>query len=164
MNKRRMLSFVSDKERFNFRVAGVALRNGHVLVCREDADNFVLLPGGRVEFGEASDLALLREIKEELQCAVSVGRLLFNVENFFLREGEQFHELARYYAIELPDDFPFEKDGPCLTTRDEGHELTFEWIKADSEALARINLLPEWLRERFGDLPSTTEHLIVDER
>jgi len=42
--------------------------------------------------------------------------------------------------------------------------LTFEWIKADGEALARINLLPKWLRGRFSDLPSTSEHLIVDER
>jgi len=95
------ISFLNGKSRFNYRVAGVALRNGHVLVCREDADDFVLLPGGRVEFGEASDLALLRETKEELQCVVSVGRLLFSVENFFLREGEQLHELARYYNCRM---------------------------------------------------------------
>jgi len=164
VNSRRILSFVSGKQRFNYRVAGLVLRRGHLLVCREDRDDFVMLPGGRVEFGEASDFALAREIKEELKCAGRIGRLLFSVENFFERAGEQFHELAHYYAIELPGNFPFPAYGPALITQDEGHELTFNWVKLEPGALAGVNLLPKWLRSRFDDLPSQTEHLIVDER
>lgn len=164
MNKRRMLSFVSDKERFNYRVAGLVLHKGHLLVCREDDNDFTLLPGGRVEFGEASDLALRREIGEELKCPAHVGRLLFSVENFFEREGELFHELAHYYALELPGDFPFVTGRAALVTHDEGHLLTFDWIPAQTGELEQINLLPQWIRSRLDDLPLQSEHLIVDER
>jgi len=164
VNKRRMLSFVSGKERFNYRVAGLVLHKGHLLVCREDDNDFVMLPGGRVEFGEASDLALRREIREELKCAGNVDRLLFSVENFFERAGEQFHELAHYYLLALPADFPFVTGRAVLVTHDEGHLLTFDWVPVQTGALEQINLLPRWLRNRLGDLPVKSEHLIVDER
>ena len=65
--ERTMLSFVVGTNRFNYRVAGIALRDGHVLVCREDDDDWVMLPGGRVEMGEPTTTALVREIAEELQ-------------------------------------------------------------------------------------------------
>lgn len=161
---RTMLSFVEGKQRFNYRVAGIAVRDGHVLVCREDADGYVLLPGGRVEFGEASDIALHREISEELQCLGRVGALLFTVENFFTRNGEDFHEIGTYYGIELPADFPFETGKPCLVTQDEGHDLTFEWIPTASSALAAVNLLPAWLHPHLAELPGRHRHLVVDER
>ncbi len=164
MNSRQTLSFLTNKNRFNYRVAGVIIRDNHVLVCREDEDDFVLLPGGRVEFGEASDEALCREIEEELMCKGRVERLLFSAENFFEREGELYHEIAHYYAVTLPEEFPFATNGPSLVTHDEGHALTFDWVPVEAQALERFNLLPEWIRQRFTDLPAQAEHLIMDER
>lgn len=161
---RTMLSFLTGTHRFNYRVAGVAMRDNHVLVCREDDDDFVMLPGGRVELGETSEIALHREIGEELQCMGQIDRLLFTAENFFTRSGEQFHEIGLYYAITLPKNFPFETDRPSLTTHDEGHILTFEWVHAHEEVLTPLNLLPEWIRPRFANLPNIPDHLIVDER
>lgn len=161
---RTMLSFVQEQQRFNYRVAGIAVRNGHVLVCREDDDPFVLLPGGRVEFGEASDMALVREISEELKCRGRVGAHLFTAENFFERDGEDFHEIGVYYGIELPDAFPFAEDGVCFVTQDEGHELSFAWVPAEQIALEAINLLPRWLHPHLGQLPERHRHLVVDER
>lgn len=161
---RTMLSFVEGRQRFNYRVAGIAVREGHVLVCREDDDDYVLLPGGRVEFGEASDMALHREISEELKCVGRVGAHLFTVENFFARNGEDFHEIGTYYGIELPAEFPFVRGEPCLVTRDEGHDLYFEWIETAPSALEKINLLPRWLYPHLGELPERHRHLVVDER
>lgn len=159
-----MLSYTDGKQRFNYRVAGIAVRDGHVLVCREDEDDYVLLPGGRVEFGEASDMALHREISEELKCVGRVGAHLFTAENFFSRNDEDFHEIGTYYGIELPSDFPFGTDRPCLTTRDEGHDLHFEWIATNPDALKQVNLLPAWLHLHLAELPRRHRHLIVDER
>jgi 8-oxo-dGTP pyrophosphatase MutT (NUDIX family) len=164
MNERQVFSFLVGKRRFNYRVAAVIIRDGHVLVCREDKEDFVMLPGGRIEHGEASDVSLSREIEEELKCTGEIGRLLFAVEDFFKREGEQFHEIGKYYLVELPEDFPFILEGPTLSTFDEGHELTFYWLPIAGDALARLNLLPEWIRDRFMDLPETPQHLIEDER
>src|SRR6185312_16203837 len=83
--ERTMLSFVVGTNRFNYRVAGIALRDGHVLVCREDDDDWVMLPGGRVEMGEPTTTALVREIAEELHSTAEIGALVFTVENFFVR-------------------------------------------------------------------------------
>ena len=164
MSERWLLSFLKGKRRYNYRTAGVIIRDGHVLVCREDKDDFVYLPGGRVEFGKPSDVALEREIQEELQCVGKVGRLLFVTENFFELNGVTFHEIGKYYVADLPDDFPFVVDAPALITFDEGHELKFYWVPIEGAGLAEFNLLPKWIRGRLGDLPGTTEHLIKDER
>lgn len=161
---RTMISFFDGQRRFNCRTAAVIVRNNHLLVCREDEDEFVLLPGGRVEFGEGSAFALEREIEEELKHEGELGDLLFSAENFFVRENVEFHELAHYYRVTLPDSFPFVSDEPCLVTHDEGHELSFYWIETSPEALAAINLLPAWLRQQAHDLPDVTKHVVFDER
>ena len=153
-----------ERRRFNVRVAGVAVRDGHVLVCREDDDAYVMLPGGRVEIGENSHSALNREIAEELHCRGEVGRLLFTVENFYHLEDKEFHQIGLYYEIQLPESFPFHTDGNCLVTHDEGHELQFDWVAATPDALVQWNLVPNWLANRISDLPRQTEHLVIDER
>ncbi len=107
MSARTMLSFVVGTSRFNYRVAGIVIREGHLLVCREDDDDYVMLPGGRVEMGEPSPVALAREIAEELRSTGEIGPLAFTVENFFEREAQRFHEIGLYYRIELPRCFPF---------------------------------------------------------
>lgn len=164
MNQRETFSFLIGKMRFNYRVAGVIIRDGHVLTCRQDDEDYVMLPGGRIEHGEVSDVSLSREIEEELRCKGEIGRLLFSVENLFEREGENFHEIGKYYLVELPEEFPFILDGPTLTTFDEGHKLTFYWVPIVGDGLVQLNLLPKWICARLANLPDTTQHLIEDER
>lgn len=157
------LSFLEGGERYNYRVAGIAIRNDHVLVCRQDDDPYVLLPGGRVEFGEDSRGALHREVAEELRVAADVGRLLFTAEDFFTRQGQDFHETGIYYELGLPEDFPFLPGGVCLQTADEGHLLSFEWVPIAPDPLAAIVLLPVWLRSRLGALPGQLTHVVFRE-
>gem|GEM_PF-73783 len=74
-----------DRKRL-FVVAGFIVRRGRVLLSQRRADQSFPLtwefPGGKVEPGESPQGALVREIKEELGCAVKVGavkELLFHV-------------------------------------------------------------------------------------
>lgn len=161
---RLMIHFPMGKRLFNFRVAGIAIRDGHVLVCREDEDFYTLLPGGRIEFGEDSRTSLTREIAEELKGEGAVGRLLFTTEGFFSRDERQFHEVAIYYEITPPENLPFVTGETALVTEDEGHKLHFDWVRIEGDGLDRFNLLPRWLRARLGDLPATPEHLVVHDR
>jgi 8-oxo-dGTP pyrophosphatase MutT (NUDIX family) len=69
--------------RFNYRVAGVAVHDDSVLLHKADGDDFWAFPGGRAELGERAEQTLLREMREEIGVAVEVGRLLWDVENFF---------------------------------------------------------------------------------
>lgn len=161
---RTMISFFDGTRRLNCRTAAIIIENNHLLVCREDSDDFVLLPGGRVEFGEASAIALEREIEEELKHQGKLDSLVFSVENFFVREDVEFHEMAYYYRATLPTHFPFVQNEPCLVTHDEGHELSFYWIETSPEALKAINLLPAWLRDTAQNLPDVPTHVVFDER
>lgn len=163
MTERIILSFPVGGTRFNYRVAGAAIRDGHVLVCREDDDDYCMLPGGRVEMGEASDVALVREMAEELVMPVEVGRLLFTSESFYGREGDRYHEMGFIYAIELPEDVLPHGAQPFLVREDEGHLLQFSWLKLDGSALAEARLLPPWLPERLRSLSGESAHVIFHE-
>lgn len=161
---RTVLSFPVGGARFNYRVAAVVVHNGHVLVCREDDDDYVMLPGGRVEMGEASALALGREIIEEIDRPWPVGRLLFTSESFYRREEQDFHELGLFYLVApdgLPDRFG---DGPWLVRHDEGVELQFSWLPIAGDALKAARLLPAWLPGHLGALPPVPVHVVYDER
>jgi 8-oxo-dGTP pyrophosphatase MutT (NUDIX family) len=159
-----MVHFPIGNRLFNYRVAGIAIRDGHVLVCRADDDDFVMLPGGRVELGEPATVALAREIAEELQTTAETSRLVFTVEDFFEHRGRQIHELSAYYLIELPSEFPFRSGGVCFEIDDGDEHLRFEWAKIEGDALRRLNLLPRWMINQLGELPTETRHLVMDER
>ena len=163
MSERIILSFPVGGTRFNYRVAGAAMRDGHVLACREDDDDYCMLPGGRVEMGEASDIALIREMAEELVMAVDVGRLLFTSESFYGRVGERFHEMGVIYQIELPADVRPGGQQPFLVREDEGHLLQFSWLKLDGPELVDARLMPPWLPERLRALSEAPEHVIFHE-
>ena len=160
---RTMVNFRVGRRLFNYRTAGIAIRDGHVLICHEDDDDYIMLPGGRVEIGEASDVALAREIAEELRSAATIGRLIFTVENFFEHHGASVHEIGAYYAIEPAADFPFRRGGVVREVEEDGHQLRFEWLPIDGFPLVKRQLYPTWLAQRLLNLPATTEHLIVRE-
>lgn len=144
MTERHVLSFPIGRARFNYRVAAIIVAEGHVLVCREDDDDYCMLPGGRVELGENSRLSLGREIAEELARPAVVGRMVATSESFYPREGQDFHELCFFYDVDLLDQRPTGAS-PWLIRHDEGHALSFHWVSLAGDALERFNLLPAWL-------------------
>jgi 8-oxo-dGTP pyrophosphatase MutT (NUDIX family) len=163
MTTRQPLTYRSGDDRFNYRVAAVIMRDSHVLVCREEDDPYVLLPGGRVEMHEPSPVALRRELNEELRCDGQVEAHLFTAEDFFHRQGERFHEIGVYYSVTLTGTFPFAAGETVFETVDEGKVLRFTWLRNDPAVLAAANLLPVWLPRRLIDLPERPEYLISSE-
>jgi 8-oxo-dGTP diphosphatase len=57
---------------------GAGVRDGEVLVCQRRADQPMPLkwefPGGKIEPGESSEMALRRELREELGVEAEIGR------------------------------------------------------------------------------------------
>src|SRR5690348_17531423 len=90
----RMITFEREHIRFNYRIAGVTIRDGKVLVQQPERGGFCFLPGGRAELLESASETLRREMQEELHVDATIGRLLWIVENFFAFEGRDFHELS----------------------------------------------------------------------
>lgn len=163
MNERVVLSYRHGGHRFNYRVAGIVLVDGYVLVDRQDDDDYVMLPGGRVELGESSTLSLEREIAEELAIPARIGPLLATSESFYRRVDEDFHEIGLFYRAALADAGPNGRS-PWLIRQDEGHDLKFYWVPLAGEALERMHLLPRWLPSFLRDLPASATHIVHDER
>ena len=98
-----MISFDQQGTRFKYRIAGLAVHGGYVLLMRADQDEYWILPGGRVGLGEDTRTALHREILEETGQRARIGNLLWIVENFFDLDGTGYHELAFVYEISPAD-------------------------------------------------------------
>lgn len=160
MSKRRMIKIDAKPRLFNFRVAGLAFRNGHVLVHRATHELFWTFPGGRAEIGESSAETLVREMEEELGVTAEIEQLLWTVENFFHFEKREYHELGFYYRMSLPDAVPFAEEGIVHRIVDGKNDIEFRWVRALPEVLRALPLQPDFIPDRIAELPRQSEHLV----
>ncbi|MGL3607149.1 NUDIX hydrolase [Rhizobium sp. G187] len=160
MTSRTLITIKDGKRRFNHRIAGLAFRDGHVLVHRATHEAFWTFPGGRAEIGETSQETLRREMMEELQVEAKIERLLWIVENFFDYEGKAWHELGLYYLMEIPDRFPFHPTDIVHHIQDGKNALEFKWVPATGEALKRLDIPPYFIADEIETLPQSPKHII----
>lgn len=167
----RMICFDDGADRFHMRAAGIALREGRVLVQRALNDQHWALPGGRMEQGETSAETVLREMQEELLQTVEVGPLAFLVESFFGDDndfygqgGRTFHEIGFYHSMVVPEAFPFSTQGICHRIVDGGNEVEFAWLPADEATLIEAPFYPIPLRPLLATPPTALRHLVDNER
>jgi 8-oxo-dGTP pyrophosphatase MutT (NUDIX family) len=154
-----MVCFDVEGMRFNFRVAGIALRDQQVLLNRFAGQDYWFLPGGRVELGETSIDGLRREMQEELREEVQVGRLLWIVESFFGGvEDKTYHELGLYYRMDFAPESPVYRAQEPLLALDGQTHVTFEWFAL--RELDEIRLYPPFLIPGLRDVPAQTAHVL----
>lgn len=155
-----MISFDIQRMRFNYRVAGVCVDDGHVLLHKFIEDDFWALPGGRVEIGETSEAALLREMREELSdgAGAQVGRLLWIAENFFTYNGIPGHELGLYYSLSFPPDVAIYDKTRTHEGIEQHVRLLYRWFPLAT--LDDTPLYPIFLRTRLCALPAAPQHIV----
>ena len=145
---------------FMYRVGGIAIHDGRLLVERFVKHGLCFPPGGRVEFGESAVAALHREAREELGEAVTIGRLALVVDNLFSHEGRRYQEVGLYFLMQLAGESPIPgRQGPFAGAE---RNIIFEWVP-----LARLedaNLLPPCLCAPLRALPAAPlRYLVRDE-
>ncbi|MBD3192674.1 MAG: NUDIX domain-containing protein [Candidatus Heimdallarchaeota archaeon] len=103
--------------------------------------------GGKIEFGEQSQKAVKREIKEEIDAEVGNLRYLGVIENIYHHKGKQSHELMFIY------DGEFLEDSYYMQSSIEGFEITDDrkfkvhWKSLNDFADGTLTLYPEGLLE-----------------
>jgi len=147
---------------FSYRIAGVLIRDGKVLIQRELSATTYSFPGGHVNFGEVSEETLIREFKEEMGADISTERLLWIQENFLKLGVNDCHQICLYYLIKLCDDTQIPLNGsftfqPQLDT--EVNQLEFSWI--EMSRLKDFKLYPIFAKEKVLDLSDNIEHFVV---
>lgn len=121
--------FKSEDFIFSYRVAGLPIQNGKILLQKPKDDDYALI-GGHVSRFETTEEALKREFKEELNAEISVDSLFAVGETFWLWGKTPCHQIGLYYKVNmLGNDIPFEGsffgyDG----FDDKKIEMEFSWI------------------------------------
>lgn len=140
---------LDEKEgKFKFRVCGILEHEGKYLVVKIDGNKFYCLPGGHVELDEDTEMAVLREMKEELGFDVDIKRLISVNQNFFkTNDGKPFHEIGFYYVVTAKNDRDVNPNDYEREEIDKGmlRHLEFKWVTA--QQLKEISFRPTFVAD-----------------
>lgn len=155
--------FRTDEYVFSYRVAGICIQNGKVLLQKPDNDTAFAFPGGHVTFGETNAQTLIREFKEEIGVDVSVGDLKWIGEIFFPWGNKPCHQICLYYNIGITsDNIPFE--GMFIGSEQlEGRAFNLEFHWVPCEELENIEVYPTNAAELMSKLGDGVQHFIYRE-
>lgn len=148
---------------FSYRVAGIAVRNGKVLLQKPTNDDFYAFPGGHAEFGETNEETLIREFKEEIGAEISVGELEWVAEAFFPWGENPCHQICLYYSVEITDE-EIPKEGMFMAKEHiEGrnYDLEFHWIPI--EKTAELKIFPANAKELLSETGKGAKHFVYKE-
>ncbi len=145
---------------FSYRVAGLLLRDGALLMQSAGADPALAIPGGHVELFETSAESLVREFREELSVNITVGALKWVGELFWRWGDKPCHQIGLYYEV-------FLREGELLpATTFDGQELMdgetsalhFHWIPLTS--LPTLEVYPVALPKLIAQWDAGVQHFI----
>lgn len=151
----RMVMFSECGITFMYRVGGIAVHEGRLLVERNVRHGFCFVPGGRVEYGENAVDALAREAREEFGEDVRIGRLVIAADNLFELDGVRYQEIGLYFLMSFaPGSGVLGRSG-AFEAEEPG--LRYEWLPLDE--LEDADLQPRFLVERVRAIPQATEYI-----
>lgn len=135
-----------DKKHYEV-VAAVIKKDNRVFCCQRGPKGECAykweFPGGKIEPGETREEALIREIKEELNCSIKVNQYITTVEH----EYNTFSLTMHVYLCELVESEPtlLEHKSSSWCTKEELEEIDF--AEADCKFLDIIKKLLDALRD-----------------
>lgn len=146
------ITFLSDNQKFNYRVCAVIISDGRILAMRDGRSPYYYLPGGRVRMGERAEDAVIRELKEELGISAVVSRPLWMNQAFFTEDvtGNAFHEICIYFLVDISGT-KLESKGDRFTMKEGEKTLSFEWL--EFERLEDEYFYPLFIKKEIFNLP-----------
>ena len=154
------ISYKRDGAGFSYRVAGIVVHNGCVLLQNTGRETGYALPGGSAAFGETNAETLAREFREELGAEIVVGALRWVEENFFSVNDTQFQQICLTYAVELAGDIPMSGRFKCLETRTGGNQVWFEWLPIERLRDEDITVYPHAAADLLTRLDQGVQHIV----
>ncbi|EFO54700.1 MutT/nudix family protein [Streptococcus infantis SK1302] len=131
---------------FGVRATALIVKDNRLLVV-EDEEGFYTI-GGAIQVDEATEDAVVREVKEELGVASKAVQLAFIVENRFEQAGVHYHNIEFHYLVDLLEDAP-------LTMQEDAKPLPCRWLALND--LHTINLKPAFFKNYLTKLGRPTK-------
>ena len=153
--------FKTEDHVFSYRVGGILVENGKVLLQRDKNGDHAVI-GGHVSFMEQAKDTLVREYMEELHVKIGVDELVAVQENFFMWGSKPCHQVHFYYHVHLTDDtFPREGEIAGFDQLDNLRvDLDFVWVPM--EQLQNISVYPRGI-ERLLEKQNGVIHFVYNE-
>ena len=154
--------FKTDEYVFSYRVAGLLLHNGKVLLQRPQNDTAYAIPGGHVALGETNEETLVREFKEEINVDIKVDKLKWVGELFFPWGDKPCHQICLFYNVLLTNNKTI--PGAFWGTEkleDTSFKLKFSWI--DIKDIETIELYPIEAKKYIVEGICQVEHFVYKE-
>lgn len=141
---------------FNTRVIGLCIKEEKILLGKMKNDIHWTLIGGKPQFGESTDMAILREYREETGAKIQVERLLSVTEIFFDVEGENWHQYIFMYLLKDEKNSLgiFEGTRKILDSEDG----IMQWFSINE--LDGLVIKPNNIIDIIKDLPKELKHVI----
>ncbi|MBD2204006.1 NUDIX domain-containing protein [Calothrix sp. FACHB-1219] len=122
------------------------IRDGDRIFVSEGYDpvkqsTFYRALGGGVDFGEPSILALQREFQEEIQAELTNIHYLGCLENIFIFNGRQGHEIIQLYQCDFVDPKFYQLDS-LIFSESENHHHRALWINIERFTSGELRLVP----------------------
>ena len=153
--------FKTEDYIFSYRVAGILIHDGRVLLQKPTNDAGFAFPGGHAEFGEINEETLIREFKEEINADIRFGELKWVAEIFFPWGDKPCHQICLYYMIDLSDETQIPLEGSFIANEHiEGcdFDIEFHWIPLGE--VKNIEIYPTNLRVLLEQINDGVKHFI----
>ena len=118
-------------------VAAIIIRNGEVFATQRgygEWKGWWEFPGGKMEKGESPQEALKREIREELDAEIEVGKLLETVE----WDYPTFHLTMHCFVCSLVSEFLHLNEHEAAAWLSKDTLRSVKWLPADEGLLDKI--------------------------
>ena len=144
--------------KFNYRVGAIIIDSGETLMVRNSGSPFYYTVGGRIQFGESAQEAVLREAFEETLIHLEIDRLAYIHENFFVADGdgEVYHEVCLFFLMKQNS---LLREMKHKSFQEEYGDVTFHWLPVNS--LKDVHLYPEFFKTELLNLANETRYVVT---
>ena len=159
---RESIKIKTEDYNFKFRVSGLIIKNNKLLLVDMDDSGFLCLPGGYVELGETTEIAVKRELLEEVGKNFDISKYLGVVENYFINKySKKIHEISFYYLMTPVENI--NTNNFTIIENDKGHKIKLEFKWINLKEINNYDIRPSFLKQILEDENFEFNHLIFNE-